>query len=144
MCIFMQLFSISQRLQLQNRLLHDVLLHLLADEDKRVRHAATGALVRSIPNMLFAVDGGQPDAIAARAQQLSASYLDPIMHEWPAYESSSSGGVHPAIEAALSRVVADVLHRLYTSTDRHRTVRRENKKTTDEIIFVPFFIIIFV
>ena len=90
-----------------------------------MRQAATGALVRSIPNMLFAVDGGQPDAIAARAQQLSASYLDPIMHEWPDYESSgASTTVHPVIEAALSRVVADILHRLYTSTNKHQTVRQ--------------------
>ena len=56
-------------------MLDDVILHLLGDEDGRVRHAAATALVTMVPRLFFPVDTSQHDPVIAKAEVCYMFYI---------------------------------------------------------------------
>ncbi|XP_070256233.1 huntingtin isoform X2 [Myotis yumanensis] len=122
-------------LKLQERVLHSVVLHLLGDEDPRVRHVAAASLVRLVPKLFYKCDQGQADPVVAMARDQSSVYLKLLMHEaQPASHFSVSTitriyrgyNLLPSItdvtmENNLSRVMAAVSHQLVTATTRALT-----------------------
>ncbi|XP_008576194.1 PREDICTED: huntingtin isoform X2 [Galeopterus variegatus] len=122
-------------LKLQDRVLNNVVIYLLGDEDPRVRHVAAASLMRLVPKLFYKCDQGQADPVVAVARDQSSVYLKLLMHETqpPSHFSVSTitriyrgYNLLPSItdvtmENNLSRVVAAVSHELITSTTRALT-----------------------
>ncbi|KAK7806163.1 hypothetical protein U0070_021109 [Myodes glareolus] len=131
-------------LKLQERVLNNVVIYLLGDEDPRVRHVAAASLTRClplsfhgrlVPKLFYKCDQGQADPVVAVARDQSSVYLKLLMHETqpPSHFSVSTitriyrgYSLLPSItdvtmENNLSRVVAAVSHGLITSTTRALT-----------------------
>ncbi|KAF6371843.1 huntingtin [Rhinolophus ferrumequinum] len=122
-------------LKLQERVLSDVVIHLLGDEDPRVRHIAAASLRRLVPKLFYKCDQGQADPVVAVAREQSSVYLKLLMHETqpPSHFSVSTitriyrgYNLLPSItdvtmENNLSRVIAAVSHELITATTRALT-----------------------
>uniref|UniRef100_A0A4W2FFD3 Huntingtin n=1 Tax=Bos indicus x Bos taurus TaxID=30522 RepID=A0A4W2FFD3_BOBOX len=122
-------------LKLQERVLSNVVIHLLGDEDPRVRHVAAASLMRLVPKLFYKCDQGQADPVVAVARDQSSVYLTLLMHETqpPSHFSVSAVtriyrgyNLLPSItdvtlENNLSRVIAAVSHELITSTTRALT-----------------------
>uniref|UniRef100_A0A5F5PQV9 Huntingtin n=1 Tax=Equus caballus TaxID=9796 RepID=A0A5F5PQV9_HORSE len=123
------------RLKLQERVLNNVVIYLLGDEDPRVRHVAAASLMRLVPKLFYKCDQGQADPVVAVARDQSSVYLKLLMHETqpPSHFSVSTitriyrgYNLLPSItdvtmENNLSRVIAAVSHELITSTTRALT-----------------------
>ncbi|ETE61475.1 Huntingtin, partial [Ophiophagus hannah] len=73
----------SDLLKLQDRVLKEVVISLLGDEDPRVRRVAAAALVRLVPKLYSSCDTGQADPVVALAKEQSSIYLKLLMHETP-------------------------------------------------------------
>ncbi|XP_066242929.1 huntingtin isoform X4 [Saccopteryx leptura] len=122
-------------LKLQERVLNNVVIYLLGDEDPRVRHVAAASLMRLVPKLFYDCDQGQADPVVAVARDQSSVYLKLLMHEaQPASHFSVSTitriyrgyNLLPSItdvtmENNLSRAVAAVSQQLITSTTRALT-----------------------
>lgn len=122
-------------LKLQERVLNNVVIYLLGDEDPRVRHVAATTLTRLVPKLFYKCDQGQSDPVVAVARDQSSVYLKLLMHETqpPSHFSVSTitriyrgYSLLPSVtdvtmENNLSRVVAAVSHELITSTTRALT-----------------------
>jgi len=122
-------------LKLQERVLHDVVIYLLGDEDPRVRHVAAAALMRLVPKLFYKCDQGQADPVVAVARDQSSVYLKLLMHETqpPSHFSVSTitriyrgynllpSMTDITVENNLSRVIAAVSRELVTSTTRALT-----------------------
>ncbi|NWJ09418.1 HD protein, partial [Crypturellus undulatus] len=122
-------------LKLQERVLNDVVIHLLGDEDPRVRHVAAASLMRLVPKLFYSCDQGQADPVVAVARDQSSVYLKLLMHETqpPSHFAVSTitrtyrgysmvqSSTDVTMENNLSRVVAEVSHALTTSTTRALT-----------------------
>ncbi|XP_078660473.1 huntingtin-like [Branchiostoma floridae x Branchiostoma belcheri] len=115
----------------QQRLLEDIVLHLMGDDDYRVRHAATSALTRLVPRLFYPVDHPQHDPVVASAKVYSSAHLDqegqqlgeepyrpPPCTMW-GYETS--GLVSASLESSLSRVISAIMRRLNSSTSKSLT-----------------------
>ncbi|KAJ7403337.1 hypothetical protein BTVI_77632 [Pitangus sulphuratus] len=68
-------------LKLQERVLDNVVICLLGDEDPRVRHVAAASLMRLVPKLFYNCDQGQADPVVAVARDQSSVYLKLLMHE---------------------------------------------------------------
>ncbi|POI35942.1 hypothetical protein CIB84_000306, partial [Bambusicola thoracicus] len=68
-------------LKIQERVLNDVVICLLGDEDPRVRHVAAASLMRLVPKLFYNCDQGQADPVVAVARDQSSVYLKLLMHE---------------------------------------------------------------
>ncbi|XP_035993085.1 huntingtin isoform X2 [Fundulus heteroclitus] len=123
------------RLRIQDRVLNDVVLHLLGDDDPRVRRVAASAVSRLVPRLFFDCDQGQVDPVVAIARDQSSVYLQLLMHEtqppsqftvstitrtYRGYSSSNSVS-DVSLENNLSRVVTAVSHAFTSSTSRALT-----------------------
>ncbi|XP_055988635.1 huntingtin isoform X2 [Sorex fumeus] len=122
-------------LKLQERVLTNVVIYLLGDEDPRVRHVAAASLARLVPKLFYKCDQGQADPVVAVARDQSSVYLKLLMHETqpPCHFSVSTitriyrgYNLLPSItdvtmENNLSRVIAAVSRGLITSTTRALT-----------------------
>ncbi|XP_007456954.1 PREDICTED: huntingtin [Lipotes vexillifer] len=122
-------------LKLQERVLNNIVIYLLGDEDPRVRHVAAASLMRLVPKLFYKCDQGQADAVVAMARGQSSVHLKLLMHEAqpPSHFSTSTitrvyrgYNLLPSItdvtmENNLSRVIAAVSHELITSTTRALT-----------------------
>uniref|UniRef100_A0A8D0TIT0 Huntingtin n=1 Tax=Sus scrofa TaxID=9823 RepID=A0A8D0TIT0_PIG len=122
-------------LRLQERVLNNVVIYLLGDEDPRVRHVAAASLVRLVPKLFYKCDQGQADPVVAVARDQSSVYLKLLMHETqpPSHFSVSTvtrtyrgynllpSVTDVTLENNLSRVTAAVSHELITSTTRALT-----------------------
>ncbi|XP_061440675.1 huntingtin [Rhineura floridana] len=122
-------------LKLQDRILNNVVISLLGDEDPRVRHVAAAALIRLVPRLFYNCDQGQADPIVAVAREQSSVYLKLLMHETqPASHFAVSAitrtyrgysmllnSTDVTMENNLSRVISAVSHALTTSTSRSLT-----------------------
>ncbi|XP_004624658.1 huntingtin isoform X2 [Octodon degus] len=122
-------------LKLQERVLSNVVISLLGDEDPRVRHVAAASLVRLVPKLFYKCDQGQADPVVAVARDQSSVHLKLLMHETqpPSHFSVSTitriyrgYSLLPSItdvtmENNLSRVIATVSHELITATTRALT-----------------------
>ncbi|XP_013013172.2 huntingtin isoform X3 [Cavia porcellus] len=136
-------------LKLQERVLSNVVISLLGDEDPRVRHVAAASLVRLVPKLFYKCDQGQADPVVAVARDQSSVHLKLLMHETrpPSHFSVSTitrdytlkrfsinsplriyrgYSLLPSItdvtmENNLSRVIAAVSHELITATTRALT-----------------------
>ncbi|XP_021116025.1 huntingtin isoform X3 [Heterocephalus glaber] len=122
-------------LKLQDRVLNNVVISLLGDEDPRVRHVAAASLVRLVPKLFYKCDQGQADPVVAVARDQSSVHLKLLMHETqpPSHFSVSTitriyrgYSLLPSItdvtmENNLSRVIAAVSHELITATTRALT-----------------------
>ncbi|XP_006875391.1 PREDICTED: huntingtin [Chrysochloris asiatica] len=122
-------------LKLQERVLNNVVICLLGDEDPRVRHVAAASLMRLVPKLFYKCDQGQADPVVAVARDQSSVYLKLLMHEMqpPSHFSVSTltriyrgYNLLPSItdvtlENNLSRVIAAVSRGLITSTTRALT-----------------------
>ncbi|XP_061737342.1 huntingtin isoform X9 [Nerophis ophidion] len=71
----------TKRLRLQERVLNDVVICLLGDEDPRVRHVAASAASRLVSRLFYDCDQGQTDPVVAIARDQSSVYLQLLMHE---------------------------------------------------------------
>ncbi|KAL1023919.1 hypothetical protein UPYG_G00048960 [Umbra pygmaea] len=122
-------------LRLQDRVLEDVVIQLLGDEDPRVRHVAASTVSRLVSRLFYECDAGQADPIVAIARDQSSVYLQLLMHEtlppsqftvstitrtYRGY-NLSQGVSDVTIENNLSRVVSAVSHALTSSTSRSLT-----------------------
>lgn len=122
-------------LKLQERVLNDVVIYLLGDEDPRVRHVAAASLTRLVPKLFYQCDQGQADPVVAVARDQSSVYLKLLMHETqpPSHVSVSTitriyrgynllqSITDVTMENNLSRVIAAISHELITSTTRALT-----------------------
>ncbi|XP_030643764.1 huntingtin [Chanos chanos] len=119
-------------LRLQDRVLNDVVLYLLGDDDPRVRHVAASTVSRLVPRLFYDCDQGQADPVVAIARDQSSVYLQLLMHEtqppsqftvstitrtYRGY-NLSQGVADVTMENNLSRVITAVSHALTTSTSR--------------------------
>ncbi|XP_065352177.1 huntingtin isoform X1 [Cloeon dipterum] len=113
---FTILAHVSGSDHLQHILLNDVVLHLLGDEDARVRTAACAALVKIIPNLYMAHDNPLEDALTSNAREVGSKYLEPASNLY-------SGQVDAKVKlgANLSRVVAILKNTLLTSRTKFIT-----------------------
>ncbi|XP_070782771.1 huntingtin [Enoplosus armatus] len=123
------------RLRLQDRVLNDVVIRLLGDDDPRVRHVAASAVSRLVPRLFYDCDQGQVDPVVAIARDQSSVYLQLLMHETqpPSQFTVStitrtyrgfnlSNAVSDVtLENNLSRVVTAVSHAFTSSTSRALT-----------------------
>ncbi|XP_021250196.1 huntingtin isoform X1 [Numida meleagris] len=122
-------------LKLQERVLNDVVICLLGDEDPRVRHVAAASLMRLVPKLFYNCDQGQADPVVAVARDQSSVYLKLLMHETqpPSHFAVSTitrtyrgynmlqSPTDVTMENNLSRVVAAISHALTISTTRSLT-----------------------
>uniref|UniRef100_A0A8C6K5L7 Huntingtin n=1 Tax=Melopsittacus undulatus TaxID=13146 RepID=A0A8C6K5L7_MELUD len=122
-------------LKLQERVLNDVVICLLGDEDPRVRHVAAASLVRLVPKLFYNCDQGQADPVVAVARDQSSVYLKLLMHETqpPSHFAVSTitrtyrgysmlqSPTDVTMENNLSRVIAAISHALTISTTRALT-----------------------
>ncbi|KAK2815696.1 hypothetical protein Q5P01_026163 [Channa striata] len=123
------------RLRLQERVLNDVVIRLLGDDDPRVRHVAASAVSRLVPRLFYDCDQGQVDPVVAVARDQSSVYLQLLMHEtqppsqftvstitrtYRGYNLSNAVS-DVTLENNLSRVVSAVSHALTSSTSRALT-----------------------
>ncbi|XP_075276530.1 huntingtin isoform X3 [Opisthocomus hoazin] len=122
-------------LKLQGRVLNDVVICLLGDEDPRVRHVAAASLVRLVPKLFYNCDQGQADPVVAVARDQSSVYLKLLMHETqpPSHFAVSTitrtyrgynmlpSPTDITMENNLSRVIAAISHALTISTTRALT-----------------------
>ncbi|XP_052432518.1 huntingtin [Carassius gibelio] len=122
-------------LRLQDRVLNEVVLHLLGDEDPRVRHVAANTISRLVPRLFFDCDQAQTDPVVAIARDQSSVYLQLLMHETqpPSQFTTSTitrtyrgynldqSAPDVTVENNLSRVIAAVSHALTSSTSRATT-----------------------
>ncbi|XP_031444179.1 huntingtin isoform X1 [Phasianus colchicus] len=122
-------------LKLQERVLNDVVICLLGDEDPRVRHVAAASLMRLVPKLFYNCDQGQADPVVAVARDQSNVYLKLLMHETqpPSHFAVSTitrtyrgynmlqSPTDVTMENNLSRVVAAISHALTISTTRSLT-----------------------
>ncbi|XP_059488388.1 huntingtin isoform X2 [Neocloeon triangulifer] len=113
---FSVLAYISKSCRLQNIFLDDVVLHLLHDEDSRVRSAACSTLTKIIPNLYMPHDNPLENPLTANARHLSIKILGPssFMH-------SSQKDMLPNLGFNLSRVVSTLKNMLLTSRTKHLT-----------------------
>ncbi|XP_029003090.1 huntingtin isoform X3 [Betta splendens] len=123
------------QLRLQDRVLKDVFIHLLGDDDPRVRHVAASAISRLVLKLFYDCDQGQVDPVVAIARDQSSVYLQLLMHEtqppsqftvstitrtYRGYNLSSAMS-DVTLENNLSRVVGAIAHALTSSTSRALT-----------------------
>ncbi|XP_019381604.1 PREDICTED: huntingtin isoform X1 [Gavialis gangeticus] len=122
-------------LKLQDRVLNNVVISLLGDEDPRVRHIAAASLMRLVPKLFYSCDQGQADPVVAVARDQSSVYLKLLMHETqpPSHFAVSTitrtyrgynmlpSPTDVTMENNLSRVVSAISHALTTSTTRALT-----------------------
>lgn len=122
-------------LKLQERVLNNVVISLLGDEDPRVRHVAASSLMRLVPKLFYNCDQGQADPVVAVARDQSSVYLKLLMHETqpPSHFAVSTitrtyrgynmlqSPTDVTMENNLSRVVAAISHALTISTTRALT-----------------------
>ncbi|CAK6962936.1 huntingtin isoform X10 [Scomber scombrus] len=123
------------RLRLQERVINDVVVFLLGDDDPRVRHIAASAVSRLVPRLFYDCDQGQVDPIVAIARDQSSVYLQLLMHEtqppsqftvstitrtYRGYNLSNTVS-DVTMENNLSRVVTAVSHAFTSSTSRALT-----------------------
>uniref|UniRef100_A0A4W6F5F5 Huntingtin n=1 Tax=Lates calcarifer TaxID=8187 RepID=A0A4W6F5F5_LATCA len=123
------------RLRLQDRILNDVVIRLLGDDDPRVRHVAASAVSRLVPRLFYDCDQGQVDPVVAIARDQSSVYLQLLMHEtqppsqftvstitrtYRGFNLSNSVS-DVTLENNLSRVVTAVSHAFTSSTSRALT-----------------------
>ncbi|RUS73694.1 hypothetical protein EGW08_018541 [Elysia chlorotica] len=123
------------KLSLQEHCLQDIVLHLLGDEDGRVRTAAAAAISKVIPKLYFASDSPQQDPVVSVAADQTQALLSPIMQPlvggsqlpplvqglMPPYLFDILEEVGPSTESALSRVVQMLLQALLVSQTRYLT-----------------------
>uniref|UniRef100_A0A8C4F8Q7 Huntingtin n=1 Tax=Dicentrarchus labrax TaxID=13489 RepID=A0A8C4F8Q7_DICLA len=123
------------QLRLQERVLNDVVIRLLGDDDPRVRHVAASAVSRLVSRLFYDCDQGQVDPVVAIARDQSSVYLQLLMHEtqppsqftvnhWstvPFYGTYKHYKAHDKITNNLSRVVTAVSHAFTSSTSRALT-----------------------
>uniref|UniRef100_A0A8C1W8L5 Huntingtin n=1 Tax=Cyprinus carpio TaxID=7962 RepID=A0A8C1W8L5_CYPCA len=122
-------------LRLQDRVLNDVVLYLLGDEDPRVRHVAANTISRLVTRLFYDCDQAQTDPVVAIARDQSSVYLQLLMHEtqppsqftvstitrtYRGYNLGQSA-VDVTVENNLSRVIAAISHALTSSTSRAMT-----------------------
>ncbi|XP_051654257.1 huntingtin isoform X3 [Manacus candei] len=122
-------------LKLQERVLENVVICLLGDEDPRVRHVAAASLMRLVPKLFYNCDQGQADPVVAVARDQSSVYLKLLMHETqpPSHFAVSTitrtyrgynmmpSPTDVTMENNLSRVIAAISHALTISTTRALT-----------------------
>ncbi|XP_043091608.1 huntingtin isoform X2 [Puntigrus tetrazona] len=122
-------------LRLQDRVLNDVVLYLLGDEDPRVRHVAANTIGRLVPRLFYDCDQAQTDPVVAIARDQSSVYLQLLMHETQppsqftvstitrTYRGYNLGQSAPdvTVENNLSRVITAISHALTSSTSRAMT-----------------------
>ncbi|XP_029309042.1 huntingtin isoform X9 [Cottoperca gobio] len=123
------------RLRLQERVLNDVVIRLLGDDDPRVRHVAASAVSRLVSRLFYDCDQGQVDPVVAIARDQSSVYLQLLMHEtqppsqftvstitrtYRGYNLSNNVS-DVTIENNLSRVVAAVSHTFTASASKALT-----------------------
>ncbi|NWV40936.1 HD protein, partial [Grantiella picta] len=122
-------------LKLQERVLENVVISLLGDEDPRVRHVAAASLMRLVPKLFYNCDQGQADPVVAVARDQSSVYLKLLMHETqpPSHFAVSTitrtyrgynmlqSPTDVTMESNLSRVIAAISHALTISTTRALT-----------------------
>ncbi|XP_035282540.1 huntingtin-like isoform X3 [Anguilla anguilla] len=122
-------------LKLQDRVLNEVIIPLLGDEDPRVRHVAAATVSRLVSRLFYDCDQGQADPVVSIAKDQSSVYLQLLMHETlpPSHFTVSTVtrmyrgyNLSPntsdvTIENNLSRVITAVSHALTSSTSRALT-----------------------
>ncbi|XP_061888954.1 huntingtin isoform X3 [Entelurus aequoreus] len=125
----------TKRLRLQERVLNDVVICLLGDDDPRVRHVAASAASRLVSRLFYDCDQGQTDPVVAIARDQSSVYLQLLMHEaqppsqftvstitrtYRGFNLSNTVS-DVTLENNLSRVVTAISHVFTSSTSRALT-----------------------
>ncbi|XP_065121575.1 huntingtin isoform X3 [Paramisgurnus dabryanus] len=122
-------------LRLQDRVVNDVVLYLLGDDDPRVRHVAANTISRLVSRLFYDCDQAQSDPVVAIARDQSSWYLQLLMHETQppsqftvstitrTYRGYSLCQSTPdvTIDNNLSRVITAISHALTSSTSRAMT-----------------------
>ncbi|XP_031415878.1 huntingtin isoform X2 [Clupea harengus] len=122
-------------LRLQDRVLRDVIIYLLGDDDPRVRRVAAATVNRVVSRLFYDCDQAQADPVVAIAREQSSVYLQLLMHETqpPSQFTVSTitrtyrgynlaqGTSDVTIENNLSRVISAVSHAFSSSTSRALT-----------------------
>ncbi|KAH9487495.1 hypothetical protein Btru_075739 [Bulinus truncatus] len=122
------------RMCLQEHIFQEIVLHLLGDEDARVRAAASSTILSLVPSLFFPSDNPQQDPVISIAADQTTSLLTPIMHPiltgqlpplvqglMKPFMFDILEEINPCIESALSRVVQRLLHTLLMSQSKYMT-----------------------
>ncbi|XP_076831790.1 huntingtin isoform X3 [Brachyhypopomus gauderio] len=122
-------------LRLQGRVISDVILFLLGDDDPRVRHVAASTITRLVSRLFYDCDQAQAEPVVSIARDQSSVYLQLLMHEtqppsqftvstitrtYRGYSLSASVS-DISVENNLSRVITALSHALTSSTSRALT-----------------------
>ncbi|KAJ7336620.1 hypothetical protein OS493_011839 [Desmophyllum pertusum] len=95
---------------LQEDLINNVVLHLLEDDDSRVRQAAAKCLASMVPQLFYSLNNDKQALVISAAQsQISSLYI---------HESQCKAYTQSVIDANLSRVVSVITAKLNHSTSR--------------------------
>ncbi|XP_070540509.1 huntingtin-like isoform X2 [Ptychodera flava] len=119
-------------LHLQDRILQQVIIKLLGDEDSRVRDAASKAIVELVPKLFYAMDHPQHDPVITKAKNYTCDQLEPVLQDQAPYTNTHTTAMKemsvfqdhsftPAFteESALSRVVDKLVKAMNSCTSRH-------------------------
>ncbi|XP_054721499.1 huntingtin-like [Uloborus diversus] len=123
--------SILRNISYQDKVLSDVLIPLLGDEDFRVRQASASALVELIPKLYFPVDHLNMDPINAIAEEHTDLYLDmihkrtlqttlPLVHaSVKPFSTENTFAFDRIVDASLSRIINLLVTTLRMCTNRY-------------------------
>ncbi|GIX84160.1 huntingtin [Caerostris extrusa] len=115
----------------QDKVLKDILIPLLGDEDVRVRQASAVAFCKLVSNLFYPIDHLNKDPVIAIAKQAVDAYLDvshksslhstlPLVHAlvkpFAVYDSIS---YNPVIDAALSKIINLLVNNLRMCTNKY-------------------------
>ncbi|KAK7793413.1 hypothetical protein R5R35_014313 [Gryllus longicercus] len=142
---YLAIYRLTKGSEFQDKILQDVLMILLSDEDARVRHAAAKACVRVVPHFFFPTDHPQQDSVTARGIQHSTKFISQLLN--PAFNpeeicgtscslqhpninslpapfnvfsnTSTPSQMCPTLEATLSRLVNLLVQALLTSSSKY-------------------------
>ncbi|CAL1269720.1 unnamed protein product [Larinioides sclopetarius] len=123
--------SLSINTCYQDKVLNDILIPLLGDEDVRVRQASAVAFSKLISNLFYPIDHLNKDAVIAIAKQAIDTYLDvsykgslqsslPLVHALvKPFAVHDSVFYNPVIDAALSKIINLLVNTLRMCTNRY-------------------------
>ncbi|GFS71535.1 huntingtin [Trichonephila clavipes] len=120
----------------QDKVLNDILIPLLGDEDVRVRHSSAVAFSRLVSTLFYPIDHLNKDPVIAIAKEAVDSYLE-VSHKGSSHTSlplvhalvkpfavHDSVSYNPVLDAALSKVINLLVNTLRMCSNKYLVVSK--------------------
>ncbi|XP_015913152.2 huntingtin [Parasteatoda tepidariorum] len=122
--------SFSNDTYYQDKMLKEILISLLGDEDARVRLASAKAFLNLIPELFFPINHPNNDTVTAIAKEMTDCYLDvsfkdpfsfgfPLVHALVKPFSMNSSTFTKVIDTSLSRIIDLLVSTLRLSNNKY-------------------------